>query len=438
MVNLGSEKRKAIINIVLMYSFILLFPAFGPVLNKLVTIYDSGIYSSIFLLFLSIGFLIPYKLYRKEKQLIPLYKILIIFLTVVTFYSGSEIKIISFILLGVTIARCFVDWIYTYYYLYLEVNINLFFGYILFITYGTLYIGNVVIPSLPTNLMFIFIIIIPVLSFLFSLFDNKEDYLYKEISKSHKENSSYKKIILTILIIYIAAGTTYNGIYPNLIVYSVFDRYLNVLPFLPAVLIAAYYTNRKNSFILVYLGIIFLGFSFVSLFISNGIGQYLMIQSNLQIAWALLDLYAWIAGAKYAIHHNNPRLQVLFIASFLLGTTLGSFINQYLSHNILNDFVFYHAIITLLPLFIALFISAIFKLTDDEEIVNHSIKSYKIIQNDKLTKREKEIARLLLLDKTNLDICSELHISINTLKTHNKNIYRKLGVSNKTEISKYI
>ncbi|QVK21690.1 hypothetical protein KHQ82_05045 [Mycoplasmatota bacterium] len=429
----SSEKRKAILSIVFMYSFILLFPAFGPVLNKLFSTNQSGIYSSIFLLFLSIGFLIPFG--KIDKKMIHIYKLIIILLTVLIFNS-SNFVIISFIFLGLIIARCIVGWIYTYYYLYLDKNISRFFGWILFLTYGILYIGNAITPSLQKNLLFILMLLFPVISFIFSL--NKSGLLYS-VDSVYKNNnkSSYKKIIIIILIVYIAAGTTYNGIYPRLMIYSLYERYYNVLPFLPAVLIAAY-LNKKSSFILIYLGIIFLGFSFISLFIPIGVGQYILVQSNLQIAWALLDFYAWYAGAKYAMHHNNPRLQVIFIASFLLGTSLGSFVNQYLNFNILDDFGFYHAVITLLPLFVGLLIASTFNLGDDEERVNQSIKAYQFIKNDNLTKREKEITRLLLQDKTYSDICTELSISINTLKTHSKSIYRKLGVSNKSELSEYL
>jgi hypothetical protein len=44
-----------------------------------------------------------------------------------------------------------------------------------------------------------------------------------------------------------------------------------------------------------------------------------------------------------------------------------------------------------------------------------------------LTKRELEIVRRLATGRTLTVIASELHISQNTMKTHLKNLYRKLG-----------
>ena len=44
-----------------------------------------------------------------------------------------------------------------------------------------------------------------------------------------------------------------------------------------------------------------------------------------------------------------------------------------------------------------------------------------------LTKRELEILRQLSTGRTLTIIAGELHISQNTMKTHLKNLYRKLG-----------
>ena len=48
--------------------------------------------------------------------------------------------------------------------------------------------------------------------------------------------------------------------------------------------------------------------------------------------------------------------------------------------------------------------------------------------------REKELLRLLVLGKTNREIGQALFISVNTVKTHIKNIYGKLRVSNRVQL----
>lgn len=51
----------------------------------------------------------------------------------------------------------------------------------------------------------------------------------------------------------------------------------------------------------------------------------------------------------------------------------------------------------------------------------------------KLTKREFEILRQLSTGRTLTVIAGELHISQNTMKTHLKNLYRKMEVEGRKE-----
>lgn len=52
---------------------------------------------------------------------------------------------------------------------------------------------------------------------------------------------------------------------------------------------------------------------------------------------------------------------------------------------------------------------------------------------DELSSRELDVLRLLRSDLSGPEIASELHVSLNTIRTHTKNIYTKLGVTNRRE-----
>lgn len=54
-----------------------------------------------------------------------------------------------------------------------------------------------------------------------------------------------------------------------------------------------------------------------------------------------------------------------------------------------------------------------------------------------LTPKEETIIRLIAEGKSNNDIADELFISINTIKTHRKNIHSKLNMSSTGELIKY-
>lgn len=50
-----------------------------------------------------------------------------------------------------------------------------------------------------------------------------------------------------------------------------------------------------------------------------------------------------------------------------------------------------------------------------------------------LSERELEVLQLIADGLTNPEIASKLYLTLNTVKVHSRNIYSKLGVSNRTE-----
>lgn len=71
--------------------------------------------------------------------------------------------------------------------------------------------------------------------------------------------------------------------------------------------------------------------------------------------------------------------------------------------------------------------------------VKNCIKSLKLGTEKliKLSKREEEVLRLIVEEKTTQEIANELFLSINTIETHRKNLMRKIGVSNVVGLIKY-
>ena len=53
---------------------------------------------------------------------------------------------------------------------------------------------------------------------------------------------------------------------------------------------------------------------------------------------------------------------------------------------------------------------------------------------DVLTPREAEVLELIQTGKSNAEIANELHVSIETVRSHARRIYRKLGVRTRREL----
>jgi DNA-binding NarL/FixJ family response regulator len=55
-----------------------------------------------------------------------------------------------------------------------------------------------------------------------------------------------------------------------------------------------------------------------------------------------------------------------------------------------------------------------------------------------LTQREKEVARLTCQEMTYQAIADQLHIGMKTVDTHHQNIYKKLNITNRTELKRLL
>ena len=58
----------------------------------------------------------------------------------------------------------------------------------------------------------------------------------------------------------------------------------------------------------------------------------------------------------------------------------------------------------------------------------------RLAEDKMLTAKEIEVVEKILGGKSRKEIADELHISENTVKTHLKHIYEKLGIANKQEL----
>ena len=65
-------------------------------------------------------------------------------------------------------------------------------------------------------------------------------------------------------------------------------------------------------------------------------------------------------------------------------------------------------------------------------------QSHAVVGHAGLTRREQEILRLVTQGKSNAGIAKELWVTEQTVKFHLSNVYRKLGVANRTQAGHYV
>lgn len=183
----------------------------------------------------------------------------------------------------------------------------------------------------------------------------------------------------------------------------------------------------------------------------------------LQTGFALFDAYTWLLFIYLASSHTSP-LYIIGWSMFFL--TFSMFVGDLLLTGLLTIGIPFHSnMVSLLAAILVLCTSLIFHdrketfsgwtTTDtpdtaealpppktsphDEETIepnNHLITdSQELFCNHyPLTAREKEVVILLLKGRNNPFIRNELNIADSTLKTHLRNIYRKLEVCDRQEL----
>jgi DNA-binding CsgD family transcriptional regulator len=72
------------------------------------------------------------------------------------------------------------------------------------------------------------------------------------------------------------------------------------------------------------------------------------------------------------------------------------------------------------------------RLLDENNFLRNNYHAF-----DQLTKREKEILRLMAMGDSSVQMAKKLHISETTAATHRKNIKRKLKIENNYDITRF-
>jgi DNA-binding CsgD family transcriptional regulator len=384
--------------------------------------------------------------FENRKKYIQLLLVLCALTT--TFFSSLPLlfKFLSLAILGYTTGRVTVFCTYKIGSRIHGENIIKYIATILFLGYFALYISNMFLPFIqPFMASCIISVLILVLLYFYTI-------TFKDTLVCNKTKATFKKkevplsLFLVVFMIFITAGITYAGIYPDFQKYASIERYYNVLPFLITLFFANYLGKKFGFQIFLYLGLCFLGLSFFYNMLATSATTYFLIQTSLQIGWAFMDTFVWVLGARLAARYRSPHYLPYFIATFLAGTFAGSLLIAFTKDFFIEHYGLISNVLTHLPiLFAIVFLGKVSVFLNDLEstpVSNGSVDEIPEIFNHQifntLTSRELDIVVLLSKNTANSSISEQLYISPNTLKTHSRNIYRKLDIKNKIELIKFV
>lgn len=184
---------------------------------------------------------------------------------------------------------------------------------------------------------------------------------------------------------------------------------------------------RQNRQILAYFSAIFLTGALLGCFdratpaLVVGLEAVTMVAANLLILWRAVSLIANLG--------RKPLHLGLALGATALATAVGWWLPSLTPGHAVWVLVAVMLVVIVTPLITPTVVTPM-----GGEAAQYRGDPEPLFEQAKLTPQERRIVHLLLEGKNNQAIIAELYVSINTLKTHLKNIYRKTETKNRQEL----
>lgn len=255
-------------------------------------------------------------------------------------------------------------------------------------------------------------------------------------------------LCLFIGLLTINSGLMYQVLNPAFVHLEWLVSWYWAVPYVLALYIMRNLPRKSNRTYLLYVAIAMIGFAFiVFMLIDRSALSYVIVNTLMLGACGVYDLFWWsILGEMLDLVKNPARLLGIGLSANVLGVLLGALVGNSITSlevqspnsTLLALSIVCLSLVILPPLHrqLTLLLKEHVFLTMVADLpVNEADNLPKNIKGfNQLTERESEIAALLLKGKTYRMISQELRVSENTVKTHVKNIYAKVGVQSRTEL----
>lgn len=461
---LEKNRLYIMINMVIVFGWLLSFPYHGPILEEMITSSEQvGLTASnVTVLFVAIGLFIGSFIGTNiviSKRIIVFCtgSTLLLSLLMLLFNIEVWIKVVPFeaLLSGVVIpvhGRLIKTYIKREHRHRIIANL-LIGGNVILV------IAHVLTTTLNPIVSYVFVEILLCLAFVAalnidlnvkpSLTVSKTDEATENLKADSDKVGSFLKhywmLFLFIFIVSINSGLMFTVIYPY---FSRYKLLLSIYTNLPYILVI-YFISRiinRNKYYLLYIGLAFWGMTFILFaMFEPSVASFFLIFTIMLIAAGIFDMFwASIMVDNFEYVENPTLLYGCGLSVNVLGVWAGSVggnlmqttgIDKY-TISLVGLFIVMLLVLVLVPLNNYLsnqldYNDFIVKLNDlHKNDLNDYLKEVESI----LTKREFEVFSLLIEGKTDALISEQLFISLHTIKTHNRSIYKKLKVSNRVEL----
>jgi DNA-binding CsgD family transcriptional regulator len=250
-------------------------------------------------------------------------------------------------------------------------------------------------------------------------------------------------LYLSIFLITMNAGFMFQAVYPLFARHLVLSSLYTNVPYVAAVLVCASLPGFRRLQTL-YAGLALWGLSLILLTnLDRSALSFLVIITGMLFAAGLFDYFWWSIFTTDLDSVNNPATLIgSILAASILGSLAGGQLTARLTEAGMQPFEMAQwGLITILANMVL--IGAVNRRLGpilvnqqflEEDHGPTAAEQRLDMVREKLSRREMDVFLLLRDGCANKEVCETLHISINTVKTHNRRIFSKLGLRDRAEL----
>jgi DNA-binding CsgD family transcriptional regulator len=437
-----NDYNKNYIFIILSYGFflgwMLSFPYNGPIYEYISYWYNfSGEYYPLAYIGVPIVFLVFFGVIKSREtypKRLTIYSLVVCFAGNLLLFFGVTYWYIIFTFMGIASVLFVIGWSYFFTISASYKDKIKVMGFTIVLGNLVLYLINIMVKlGFETYAMnsLLVVLSLSLLASNFLTFEKSYDYAF-DTSKNIK-----KLIILIAAILFLINvndGLSSKLIEPLFMEIEEHIIFYKRIPYIMAIIVLVVFSDKLSHLSSFYIAIFLLGMSNVALMVLgiNELGFYVN-ETMLQWGLGIGDLFIWTVIGHVGHLYGRPyKITSFALISLLTSVFLGRILGIIFSSS--PDGGLYTIAVSFTTVFVTILIIPNLFDTIDREVVKIKEENKFEKKVNTLTEREIEIYNLLIKGKKNHEIAEELYITDNTLKTHLRNIYKKLNVAGKKEL----